>query len=348
VTLTLGEAAVTLREAVKDRAYRATPLGLLVARYVRWKRNEWGATPETIRDYEAILARLALFFADLDAAGFEPPVGTERLRECWDHYWGEKSPRTRAKVRSVWVDFFKWLVDEKLLYGNPALALTRPRTRGVKRDPFPADFVPRVIGAQGYAADRLGCRLILEFALRRGELIGLRFGDFDPDREGLTVYGKGGKFRRVSVPKEDPLWMELERFRLEIGGDQGTYILYRTDTRRVFCSEAEATEQLQVAGRMNFYRWRTVHNHSRAVSGKTAHQWWARCLERAGYTETKGMNMHRGRHTVATEILRKSGNLAAAQEMLGHKDPDTTLLAYAQFNDADMLSVLRQIRDSGR
>ena len=53
-----------MREALKDKSYRATPLGLLVGRYVRWFRNEWGATPRTIVDYEAILARTALTLAD--------------------------------------------------------------------------------------------------------------------------------------------------------------------------------------------------------------------------------------------------------------------------------------------
>ena len=38
--LTLGEAARIIREAVKDKSYRSTPLGQLVGRYLRWFRNE--------------------------------------------------------------------------------------------------------------------------------------------------------------------------------------------------------------------------------------------------------------------------------------------------------------------
>jgi hypothetical protein len=33
--LTLGEAARIIREAVKDKSYRSTPLGQLVGRYLR-------------------------------------------------------------------------------------------------------------------------------------------------------------------------------------------------------------------------------------------------------------------------------------------------------------------------
>lgn len=43
-TLTLAAAARMMRDALRDRSYRATPLGREVARYYRWKKNEWGAT----------------------------------------------------------------------------------------------------------------------------------------------------------------------------------------------------------------------------------------------------------------------------------------------------------------
>jgi hypothetical protein len=39
--LTLAQAARMMREAVKDKSYRATPLGLVAGHYMRAKR--WGA-----------------------------------------------------------------------------------------------------------------------------------------------------------------------------------------------------------------------------------------------------------------------------------------------------------------
>ena len=57
--LTWGEVALMMRAAVKDRSYQRTPVGVMVRRYLRWFRNEWGATPTTVRDYEAILARMS-------------------------------------------------------------------------------------------------------------------------------------------------------------------------------------------------------------------------------------------------------------------------------------------------
>jgi site-specific recombinase XerD len=134
--LTLAAAAEMMREAMKDKAYRATPLGLEVAHFVRWFRNEYGATIETLRDYESILAKLAIDHADLELRDFEPPVGTTRLREFIDARWGKGAPRTRKKVRAVLMSFFKWAQAEFKLHGNPVVAIRTPRLRDVERELF--------------------------------------------------------------------------------------------------------------------------------------------------------------------------------------------------------------------
>jgi hypothetical protein len=38
--LTLADAARMMRAAMRDKSYRATPLGTMVGRYIRWLRNE--------------------------------------------------------------------------------------------------------------------------------------------------------------------------------------------------------------------------------------------------------------------------------------------------------------------
>src|SRR5262249_16749465 len=75
---------------------------------IRCFRNEYGATTETLRDYEAILAKLAIDHVDVELRDFEPPEGTTRLRDFNDERWGEAAPRTRKKVRAVLMSFFKW------------------------------------------------------------------------------------------------------------------------------------------------------------------------------------------------------------------------------------------------
>ena len=43
--LQIAEAARILRDAMEDKSYLSTPVGAMVGRYIRWFRNEWGATP---------------------------------------------------------------------------------------------------------------------------------------------------------------------------------------------------------------------------------------------------------------------------------------------------------------
>ena len=78
-----------------------------------------------MRDYEAILAKLAIDHADLELADFEPPTGTTRLREFIDRRWGDSAGRTRKKVRSVLMSFFKWAQAEFKLHGNLVAAFGR-------------------------------------------------------------------------------------------------------------------------------------------------------------------------------------------------------------------------------
>lgn len=325
--LTLAEASRIVREAVKDRSYRATPLGLEVARYYRWKKNEWGATKDTLRDYEAILAKLALYHADLELSDLEPPVGTERLRECWDHFWGERSARTRSKVRSVWIDFFDWAGRERGLHGNPARALSAPKKRGVKREPFGRSFLNRVLSTPRYASDTLGLRLILECGLRRSELAGVRFGDFDIERKRVMVTGKGGKVRAVKIL--DPvLWRELGAIELDLQPRPTDFLIHQ---------------------RRNVWP-KTLYWPHKGYTSRSVHTWWYDRLEESGLVGDRdsgtrtGMHMHRGRHTVASEILRATGNIVAAQKQLGHAHESTTADFYAEFNDADLERELERVQ----
>lgn len=329
----LAEASRIVREALKDKSYRSTPLGLEVARYIRWKRTEWGAAPDTIRDYESVLARLAIFFADLELKDFETPVGAERLRECWDFYWSDKSGRTRAKVLSIWRDFFDWAVREQRgIHGNPARMLRSPKHHDVKREPYGKNLVDSVIAGQSYLADKLGVILVLLYGIRRAELGAVRFRDFDFERRTLTVVGKGSRVRGIPIVDE-PFWRDLGALELELGGhDQvrDLYLLYRQRT----------------VG-MNVYRY----HHLQLSPHTVGTGWWYRCLAAAGIVEGdreggtwKGLGMHRGRHTVASDILRKTGRLEAAQALLGHANIGTTIDSYAAFNDNDLRNVLLSMR----
>lgn len=337
----LAEAARVLRDAVKDRSYRATPLGLEVARYYRWKKTEWGAAAETLRDYEPPLAHLALFFADLELPDLEPPVGTERVREAWEHQYGERSPRTRSKVLSIYRDFFSWCCRERGMVGNPALAIRRPKAVDVDIDTFPPSFVANVIGSQTYPADWVGCTLILRYGLRRSGVVNARLRDFDFERQQMRVKTKGGRIHWLPLV-DDVLWLKVEELSL-LGWQPDHWLLYHSDTRRRKVDLEDATETLTIGGQQVGYADVTTRRHDKRPTPKIAHFWWYRCLERAGVVTkgtTAGTNMHRGRHTSATELLRDSHNLKLTQQLLGHADIRSTA-RYAHLDTDDLAAALR-------
>ena len=74
----LADAARRVREAMRDKSYRGTPLGEHVGAFMRYTLNQdWEQRSRA--EYESTLYRFALYFADLDLPDFTPPVGIERM-----------------------------------------------------------------------------------------------------------------------------------------------------------------------------------------------------------------------------------------------------------------------------
>ncbi|HET6916839.1 MAG TPA: tyrosine-type recombinase/integrase [Acidimicrobiales bacterium] len=321
--LTLAEAARMMREAVKDKSYRSTLLGLEVAHFMRWFRNEYGATAETLRDYESILSKLAVDHADLELADFEPPIGTTRLREFIDRRWGDSAPRTRKKVRAVLMSFFKWAQAEFKLHGNPVIAIRTPRLRDVERDLFSAEEIAIIITAQVELRDKVALKLLLMMGLRKGELASVRFRDFDLGRRRLRVHGKGGKIRQTPIPTEE---LRQEIATLGLRRDPVEHLLY--------------PEKRGPGGRL---LW---EDRRKPLSGPAMHRWWYRCLTRAGVVAegtTSGKKMHGARYTAGTEFYLATGDIYATQQLLGHADVSTTANIYVQGSPADLEQKLDKV-----
>ena len=67
---------------------------------------------------------------------------------------------------------------------------------------------------------------------------------------------------------------------------------------------------------------------------KGLQQMWKAAVERAGLPEE--LSIHSARHTLATHLLKKTGNLRQVQKQLGHASPATTANMYADISFEDM------------
>lgn len=158
-----------IRALVKDRSYRSSPLGTMVGRYIRWRRNEWGATPTTVRDYESILARMSITLADRELI----EVSTEDLREVID-LWSSQRARTGQKAPSVIRAFWPWCEEQGYIAISPAARIRRPKAERRVAPLLPLDARPRLITAAKHPRDRLGLFCLLVLGLRRAELAGIQ------------------------------------------------------------------------------------------------------------------------------------------------------------------------------
>ena len=304
--LTLGEAARIMREAerVKDKSYRSTPIGLEVAHFMRWFRNEYGATHETLRDYEAILAKLAIDHADLELADFEPPHGTTRIREFIDERWGDvgsANAQEGARGADVVLQVGTGRVQAP---GQPrrtdphrrgsatssASSSTAEDRRPDRRQPARASRPRRAKAAvpDGPSQGR---------ARRRSAIATSTSADV-----ALRVHGKGGKIRNTPIPTEELRAGDCRRSRS--GATRIEHLLYPR-------GQGAALAEGQVSG--DDMGEIAASSEPLMPLSRRLHRWWYRCLHarrrRRARARRSGKKMHGARYTSGTEFYLATGDI---------------------------------------
>lgn len=316
--LTAAELAPMIRQSLKDKRYRATALGALVGRYIRWFRNERGAEQSSVRDYEAVLARMAITLADKDPI----EITIDDLRNVVD-LWAAQEPRTRAKVTSILRAFWEWAEEESYVPISPAHRLRRPKAPKKTPRLLQIGTDTKLLAGATSARDRAAILMLLDCGIRRGELAGIRVRDIDIARRTVTVSGKGSKQRvipirgRIVLATEEYLLEHLPF--LDRQPEPDDFLLYpewRTPDGRVYKAEPKKPKQ-----------------------ANGIHRWWYRQLAQAQLVTlgtTAGLNMHRARHTFAQDVRRAAKDIGSVQHLLGHSNPATTIALYGGYAQEDM------------
>jgi integrase len=141
-------------------------------------------------------------------------------------------------------------------------------------------------------------------------------------RRALTVFGKGQKGR--TLPLRGRVVLELEAWSMtplelvERTPEPDDFLLY--------------PEKRTAGGRL------LAAYPKRRLQPTSMHRWWYQRLGDAdlvGAGVTSGLNMHRARHTFATELRRVAG-IDAASQALGYSSLDTTLSIYGHHDLSDL------------
>jgi integrase len=188
----------------------------------------------------------------------------------------------------------------------------RSRDRRRTKDVEFADERPRRKGYRPYR-NRAIVYCLIETGMRRAAVCNLDLSAIDFDKHTVTVREKGGHSHRYKISKEGAKAIQ-DYLREERGADQ------------------EMFPQCPAL----FLPAETVVNSSGRLSPGVINNVWN---EVCRWANIKGKTPHAARHAMGRHIMAKTGNVAAVQRQLGHKNAAYSL-QYARITDAELQDVV--------
>ena len=232
---------------------------------------------------------------------------------------GSLTMRSANNIRRVFSTFFNWCFNEDHILKSPMVKIKPFKEPKVKKQEFTdaeleqlrkqlsENIYSNPVGGELHEKalrDRAIMELLLSSGIRVGELVRLKYGDIDFQRNTAVVLGKGNKERRMFFNETAKVYLMDYLKQLEANTGEP-----RKDSDALF-----------------------VH-----VKGKTRKKCGMngveRCMRDLG-TEAgvDKVHPHRFRRTFATRMVRKGMSLEKVQQLLGHEDANTTMI-YVNVSD---------------
>jgi integrase/recombinase XerD len=276
----------------------APPPERLVDRYLNYLTVEKGLASQSVAAYAADLALYLDFLRANGICAFSVEDTPVLLKHLIDLRRKGLGPRSRARHLVALRGLFRFLVQEKLLGGDPARLIALPKS-GLQIPGILAESeVERLLDAPDPSKPR-GCRdaamleLIYAAGLRVSELVGLPVAGVNLEAGFVRVTGKGAKDRLIPIGR--PARESLQRY---LDGARGALLKGRT-SRYLFVGRAG-----RPLTRQGF--WKLLGRYGRQAGLRAA------------------ISPHTLRHTFASHLLERGADLRAVQVMLGHADIATT------------------------
>jgi integrase/recombinase XerC len=266
-----------------------------IDKFIHHLEFERRLSPLTCKHYRRDLIAL-LAFCDKAGVALWSNLDSEHFRAfAAANYRSGLSARSIQRQLSAARTYFRYLLREKHVAGNPVESVSAPK--GPKRLPgnLDADRMARLLDIQGdgpiIERDRAMLELLYSSGLRLAELTDLNCGDVDVHEATVHVTGKGNKDRIVPVGR-----LALQALAI---WNKSRVQLATPEEKALFVSK------------------RGTRISGRSVQARVSH--WAK----AQGIDTK-VSPHLFRHSFATHMLESSHDLRGVQELLGHANISTT------------------------
>jgi integrase/recombinase XerC len=223
---------------------------------------------------------------------------------------GKGASRATVQRRLVSLNRFGWwLVRYGHLADNPLANIEFPRKERRLPRVLGWSQVEQAIAGETRPRERAILSLLAYGGLRRGEVVGLRVGDFAPSASTLHVRGKGNKDRVVVLTR--------------LGAQALAKYLATRAT-----APSDGALFVTAAGRPITYR---------AVT---------RAVRRAARRLGVHVHPHMFRHSYATELLERGADIRDIRDLLGHESVATTEI-YTHVSAARRRRVVQLLKRRG-
>lgn len=251
----------------------------------------------------------------------EKPLNTRGREQS-----GTISPATVKRYLAVIQSIFKLALKMGLIAENPAKGerLTLPKLVKPKIDIFTKQEAAVLLEA--LEREPVQFRTFIQLAIitgaRRGELVGLKFSDFDYNNYKVTIQRSAVKLKGEPTALKPPKDYESRTVAIN------PYCIELVEQLRKDKERQKARKGVQ----WRDDEWLFTQSDGSIMNPQTPTKQFAKFLEKNGFKHRK---LHALRHTSATLLLYSGINIKQVQTRLGHSDIETTNKYLHYIEEAD-------------
>lgn len=279
-----------------------------IANYLEYLEVERGSSPLTIRNYTHYLSRFLLWLDEEKIALKVVDINPELVRQYRvflsrlpDGKGGTLSRRTQGYHAIALRSFLRWLVkNDQEVMSPDKIELPKVDDRSVKF--LSGEQVERLLNAPSISTlsgkrNKAILETLFSTGLRVSELVKLDRDKIDFERCEFGIVGKGGHARVVFLSKRSMDWIKR-------------YLEERTDSFRPLFIRHKGKVDVDTTDEKMRLSVRSVQRMLKKYSKKVKLPVEA--------------TPHVLRHSFATDLLMAGADIRSVQEMLGHKNIQTT------------------------